>query len=705
MRQAFIASWYALLLVSLPWLAQSQPGQKGDVETVRERLVANAMGGRPNADAARALMEALREDGSWPDVDYEGTRRSSWQPAEHMSRLAALTRAFAHGQSALAGDANLLAATLRAYDYWTEKDFQCPNWWWNQIGIPQTLSNVMLLLGDRLTEERVSKGLVILRRAKLGMTGQNLVWVAEITVARGCIEGDAKVIAEAFGRIAGEIRVSDGEGIQADASFYQHGTQLYSGGYGRGFAIDCARFARLAHGTAFAFPEGRIDILSMYLLDGEQWMIRGKQFDLSACGREITRPGGGSSSGFADACSHMIAMNVPRREEFETFRARLQSDPLAPDPPLVGNRHFWRSDLMVHHRPGYYASVRMTSKRLLQTELVNGENPLGRHLSDGLNYLYHGAGPYAGIFPVWDWEKLPGTTCEQTGDVSVRNGTRGERSFVGGVSDGLYGMAAMDFARGGLTCKKAWFFFDDEYVCLGAGIRCESEHPVVTTVQQCLLDGDVLAGSAGGQALAPSVHELNAERWVHHAGVGYVFLEATDVELANGAQKGSWGRIGPVQTPQIEADVFRLSINHGASPKGAGYSYVVAPGMSAEKIAEYAQSLRVKVLANTSALQACRCAVLGVLGIAAYEAGTVALEGLPEIKVSQPCLLLWREDAEGVTVAVSNPENEPGTIEVEVGEILIGGGARAAEGSTVLTFELPGGLEAGRSVVKRLMRP
>ena len=675
------------------------------METVRARLIQNAMGGRPNVDAARGLMEALQGDGSWPDVHYEGKRRSSWQPAGHMSRLAALTRAFAHEQSALKEDADLLAATLRAYDYWMEKDFQCPNWWWNQIGIPRTLSDVMLLLGNRLTEEQVAKGLGILRRAKLGMTGQNLVWVAQITVARGCIEGNAKVVSEAFGRIAGEIKVSGGESIQADASFYQHGTQLYSGGYGRGFATDCARFARLAHGTAFAFPEEQIDILSMYLLDGQQWMIRGKRFDFSACGREITRRGAGSSAGFAGACSDMIAMDVARRAEFEAFRARLQSDPLAPDPPLVGNRHFWRSDLMVHHRPAYYASVRMTSKRLLQTELVNGENPLGRHLSDGLNYLYHGAGPYAGIFPVWDWEKLPGTTCEQTGNVSVKNGTRGDRSFVGGVSDGLYGMAAMDFARGELTCTKAWFFFDDEYVCLGAGIRCESEHRVVTTVQQCLLDGDVLTGSGGGQALAPSVHELKAERWVHHAGAGYVFPEATDVELANDAQKGSWGRIGPVQTPAIEAGVFRLSIDHGASPEGASYSYVVAPGISADKIAGLAESGRVQVLANTSVLQACRHAGQGVIGIAAYEAGAVALEGLPEIKLSQPCLLLWREDGEGVTVAVSDPENEPGTVEVRVAEALVGEGARAADGGTALTFELPGGLEAGRSVVKRLARP
>jgi len=38
------------------------------------------------------------------------------------------------------------------------------------------------------------------------------------------------------------------------------------------------------------------------------------------------------------------------------------------------------------------------------------------------------------------------------------------------VSDGSYGLAACDFERDGLTARKSWFFFDDEIVCLGAGI-------------------------------------------------------------------------------------------------------------------------------------------------------------------------------------------------------------------------------------------
>ena len=46
--------------------------------------------------------------------------------------------------------------------------------------------------------------------------------------------------------------------------------------------------------------------------------------------------------------------------------------------------------------------------------------------------------------------------------------------------------------RHGLQGHKAWFYFDDEYVCLGAGIRnTEGKAEVFTTLNQCNRDGKV----------------------------------------------------------------------------------------------------------------------------------------------------------------------------------------------------------------------
>ena len=126
-------------------------------------------------------------------------------------------------------------------------------------------------------------------------------------------------------------------------------------------------------------------------------------------------------------------------------------------------------------------------------ELVNGEGKKSVHLSDGANYLYLTGGEYSNIFPAWDWTRIPGTTAIQGTYTGEKNpiAVKGTTTFDGGVSDGAYGLAAMDLARGNLTARKALFFFDTSYVALGAGITLtdDTEHAVATDVNQFALRG------------------------------------------------------------------------------------------------------------------------------------------------------------------------------------------------------------------------
>ena len=54
---------------------------------------------------------------------------------------------------------------------------------------------------------------------------------------------------------------------------------------------------------------------------------------------------------------------------------------------------------------------------------------------------------------------------------------KGRKAFVGGLTDGEYGAAVFDFEspRDPLKARKSWFFFDDEYVCLGSGITSKAD--------------------------------------------------------------------------------------------------------------------------------------------------------------------------------------------------------------------------------------
>jgi len=57
-----------------------------------------------DAETVRGYMAALKEDGSWPEVNYQGRDRHDWEPFYHMFRLGAIAKAYAKDGHALHGD-------------------------------------------------------------------------------------------------------------------------------------------------------------------------------------------------------------------------------------------------------------------------------------------------------------------------------------------------------------------------------------------------------------------------------------------------------------------------------------------------------------------------------------------------------------------------------------------------------------------------
>src|SRR5690606_24867433 len=128
------------------------------------------------------------------------------------------------------------------------------------------------------------------------------------------------------------------------------------------------------------------------------------------------------------------------------------------------------------------------------------------------------------IYPVWDWQKIPGTTVVQKPELPhwKEIAKKGLTDFVGGVSDGEYGAATFDFASAHdpLKARKSWFFFDREYVSLGAGIKSEASYPVVTTINQTLLDSEVVVKRKdASEKLQAGQHILEGVSWVFHGKI------------------------------------------------------------------------------------------------------------------------------------------------------------------------------------------
>ena len=97
-----------------------------------------------------------------------------------------------------------------------------------------------------------------------------------------------------------------------------------------------------------------------------------------------------------------------------------------------------------------------------------------------------------------------------------------------------------------------------------------------------------------------------------------------------------------------------------------------------------------QVISNTTAQQAVINDQTGVAEIVFYTAGTAAIGAGLAVKVDHPCLALLVKHGNATRVAVSSPGGEFLTVHMTVTTL---------QGEKRVTFELPGGDEAGKSQV------
>ena len=240
--------------------------------------------------------------------------------------------------------------------------------------------------------------------------------------------------------------------------------------------------------------------------------------------------------------------------------------------------------------------------------------------------------------------------------------------FVGGVSDGIEGAAALDYNREGVAGKKSWFMFGNRVVCLGAGLRAQSETALITGIDQCLLRGSVTIADVRGTHTLSEM-EASHPAWVFHNGVGYIFPGSQNVTIRATPQHGLWRDIyawGPVGS--TTRDVFTLWLDHGTHPGAAEYAYMILPAGSAQQMASLAADTKFKILCNTPARQAVTddTAAMAIF----YVPGAQELAGA-RIEVDHPCALIVRKQDTGVRAYVSDPTQKLSSLQIKVNGGLI----------------------------------
>jgi chondroitin AC lyase len=360
--------------------------------------------------------------------------------------------------------------------------------------------------------------------------------------------------------------------------------------------------------------------------------------------------------------------------------------------------------MTVHRRPAWYASVKMSSTRVIGAETCNGENLLGLHLGDGVTYFYRTGTEYDDLFPVWDWQRLPGTTCRQDQGSLVPNGNacRGRSNLVGGLSDGERGIAAMEYIRDGLHARKVWFFLDRAVVCLGAGIDGDGPEPVLTSVNQCVLNGPVtICADQQASELQKGQRSTGKLEWVHHDGIGYAFIEPTTATVCAQAQSGDWHRVHSRESPKsVQRDVFSLWIDHGSKPHGARYAYIVLPDVEAAAMPSLCSRLPVTILQQTVSTLAVSSRDGKLVQAAFSEPGQLAWGNGSSVEVEAPCLVTLDGTADMVRLHVADPTHTRKAVTLRVGGRYIGHETKYDESKrqTELSISLPQQGSAGRTV-------
>jgi chondroitin AC lyase len=665
------------------------------LKVLKQNVINDVLSASFNEEEVISLAHKLKEDGSWGDIDYTDKTRGGWPVNDHLVRLENMAILYARPGSKWRNDKKLEDKIISGLKFWFKNDFICPNWWYPQIGVPRVLGPTMLLMEDKLTSEQIQAGLKILDRAKIGMTGQNKVWLSGNVIVRSLLTNNVELIKAAVASIQEEVIISEGEGIQPDYSFHQHGPQQQFGNYGSAYAGDILKWAIIFQNTPFQFSPLKIEILRNYMLHGMRWVVWKNKMDISACGRQLFP---GAQAGKARSIKQIFSQMPLVDNAFKQQYLTAMND-------FSGDKFFWRSDMTVHRRNNFYTSVKMSSKRVAGAESCNDENIQGYHLGDGATYFYQSGNEYTDIFPFWDWKMIPGTTTFHDAaplPVLPCSGYRIESDFVGGASDGTNGIATLAYNRDNLKAQKSWFFFDDAIVCLGAGINSNENKEVRTTVNQSFLHGDVLLKqSTSPQKIEAGKHESNATSWILHDNWGYYFPGKANIEMTNREQGGDWNKVlKRMPSKEIKANLFTVWINHSNQPKAAHYAYYVFPAATVNNIE--ARGLAIEIVENSDKLQVVEVANKQMAGFVFVQPGEAKTRLFNKVSANKPCAIMITKKGSSYNVVVSDPTHKEESIVIRLDGKKNSKTSTsiydASKNETAFTINLPKGPEAGKSV-------
>ncbi|WP_409341700.1 polysaccharide lyase family 8 super-sandwich domain-containing protein [Paenibacillus sp. MBLB4367] len=655
--------------------------------------------------------------------DLTSTTDSS-QISTAYGALRTLSLAYAIEGSPLYGNAALRNDIIGGLDWmyenrYNERKTEYGNWWDWEIGTPQIVNDILVLMYDELTPDQIGKYIKPIDRfvptpkvrTVNGVieTGANLLDKAFVVSLRGVVGKLSAKIVQGRDAMGPEfVYASKGDGVYEDGSLVQHSNIAYTGGYGSVWLNRAADMMLLLNGSPWPVADPNVNNVYNWVFDSfEPIIYKGLMMDM-VNGRGMSRQTAGNARGVimtilrlaesapADqklTIKQMVKEWIVTDKSFVNYAdglpiyemnlvKKLMGDAsITPRGELVKHQVFAGMDRVVHLRPGYGFGISMFSDRISAFEYGNGENVKGWYTGIGMTYLYNDdlTQYREDYWPTVDSYRLAGTTTDGSylapkDWASYLN----PRSWVGGSSiDGLYGAAGMDFSLdkstgSKLQGKKSWFSFDDEIVALGSGIAGTDGRKVETIVDNRKLNdngsnaltvnGTVKPGAPGWSESLQGVEWAHAEGNVPNTGIGYYFPGKASLSGLREARTGAWKDIntGGSADP-ITRHYLSLAFDHGVNPANASYSYVLLPNKDAAATELYSRNPSVEIVSETNEVHAVKETSLGITAANFWQAGTADF-----ITASNPASVMVKETNGELKLAVSDPTQKQGVITIEL---------------------------------------
>jgi chondroitin AC lyase len=627
-----------------------------------------------------AYLQLQNNLGGYSDIDYSKTNRTNWQPIEHLNRIKQLVNVYIHKSDFGNESDHVYNSIVQGLQFWYNQNPKSANWWYNQIAAPQEMG--LILIGMRagskklpsIIEENVLSQMKTNGSNPKKQTGANKLDIALHWLYRSCLENDYADLKLATNQAFITLQRTNKEGIQWDGSFFQHGQQLYVGGYGQVLINGIVDVAKYLTNTPFALSGVELIVFSNFVRETFLNTIRGENQMYNVLGRGVTRVGALSQVGLIPALTELAKIDSVNKNEYEAAIKRISGQEKSGYEISTLHKHYWRADYTLYQTKDFSFDVRMASKRTSRNENGNEENLNGYFLSDGGNCISVSGNEYAGIFPVWDWTKIPGTTTPALPYIPrpKPSAWMGKSKFAGGVSDGVNGLACFALNNTEFDvdtyAKKSWFFFQREVVCLGAGINSASDFSIHTTLNQCNFKAPVYIGYDNKiEEQQVNTTENSKVDWVWHDNIAYFFPTETEAVISTAIRTGSWNDHNKTQSAEsLSKAVFTLWLDHGIKPLNGNYAYIVVPALYDHTLANSYSVSDIEIIENTDMMQAVYHKREDILAIVFYKAGTFSKANC-SITANKSCALLIKNiSGKNAELTIADPAQSATDIALKV---------------------------------------